>query len=38
MFQLQLIQHKHYFGYINLAINFIYYIVIQHTHITSLHS
>jgi len=35
MFQLPLIQHKHYFGYTNLAINLIHYIIIQHTHSNS---
>ena len=35
MFQLPLIQRKRYFSYTNLAINFVYYIVIQHTHSTS---
>jgi len=34
-FQLPLIQHKHYFGYTNLAINFVHYIAIQHMHSSS---
>jgi len=35
MFQLPLIQHKRYFSYTNLAVNFVHYIVIQHTYSTS---
>ena len=35
MFQLSSVQHKHYFSYTNLAINFVHYIAIQDTHSTS---
>ena len=35
MFQLPLIQQKHYFSYTNLAISFVHYITIQHRHSTS---
>jgi len=36
MFQLPFIQHKRYFSYTDLAINFVNYLATQHRHSTSL--